>query len=163
QLISRPIMATIKKLGILPAMSETELTALTAGSVLVEGELFSGKPDFEKLLNQNYGKLSPEEQAFIDGPVEEACRMCDDWEVWKKRDLPPEIWAHFKKHKFFGMIVPKEYGGLGFSANAHSEVVQKLASRSVPLSITVMVPNSLGPAELLNHYGTEEQKKHYLP
>jgi acyl-CoA dehydrogenase len=162
-LISGPVMRMMKKLGILPVISETEMTALKAGGVWVEGELFSGKPDFEKLLNQNYGKLTAEEQAFLDGPVEEACRMCDDWEVYKKRDLSPEIWAHFKKHGFFGMIVPKEYGGLGFSAHAHSEVIMKLASRSVPLSITVMVPNSLGPAELLNHYGTEAQKKYWLP
>jgi acyl-CoA dehydrogenase len=162
-LISGPLLKIINKLGILPVISETEMTALKAGGVWVEGELFSGKPDFEKLLHQNYGKLTPEEQAFVDGPVEEACKMCDDWKTWKERDLSPEIWAHFKKHKFFGMIIPKEYGGLGFSAHAHSEVIMKLASRSVPLSITVMVPNSLGPAELLNHYGTDAQKSHYLP
>jgi acyl-CoA dehydrogenase len=162
-LISAPLMALIKKLGILPHISETEMTALRAGGVWVEGELFSGNPDFEKLLHQNYPVLTAEEKAFLDGPVEEVCKMADDWDIYQKRDLPPEIWAHFKKYKFFGMIIPKEYGGLGFSAYCHSEVIMKLASRSVPLSITVMVPNSLGPAELLNHYGTPEQKSRYLP
>lgn len=162
-LLSLPVMSLMKGLGILPHISETEMTALKAGGVWVEGELFSGKPDFEKILSQSYGKLTAEEQAFVDGPAEEVCRLCDDWKVWNERDLTPEIWAFLKKHKFFGMIIPKEFGGLEFSATAHSQVVMKLASRSVPLSITAMVPNSLGPAELLNHYGTEAQKKHYLP
>jgi acyl-CoA dehydrogenase len=162
-LISGPIMTLMKKAGILPAISETEMTALKAGGVWVEGELFSGKPNFEKLLTQNYPKLTAEEEAFLNGPAEEVCRMCDDYKTWNQKDLNPEIWDFLKKKGFLGMIIPKEYGGLGFSALAHSEVVMKLASRSVPLSITVMVPNSLGPAELLVHYGTEAQKKHYLP
>jgi acyl-CoA dehydrogenase len=162
-LISAPIMALIKKAGIFPVISETEMTALKAGGVWVEGELFSGKPNFSKLLAQNYPLLSAEEKAFVNGPVEEVCRMCDDYKTWNDKDLTPEIWDALKKRGFLGMIIPKEYGGLGFSALAHSEVVMKLATRSVPLSITVMVPNSLGPAELLIHYGTEAQKKHYLP
>jgi len=162
-LLSGPVMAIMKKMGILPVISETEMTALKAGQVWVEGELFSGKPNFKKLLTQNYPKLTAEEQAFLNGPVEEACRMCDDYKTWNEKDLTPEIWDFLKKKGFLGMIIPKEFGGLGFSALAHSEVVMKLASRSVPLSITVMVPNSLGPAELLVHYGTDEQKKHYLP
>jgi acyl-CoA dehydrogenase len=162
-LISSPIMALINKLGIFPVISETEMTALKAGGVWVEGELFSGKPNFKTLLTQNYPKLTAEERAFLDGPCDEVCKMCDDYKIWNDKDLTPEIWEFLKKKGFLGMIIPKEFGGLGFSAFAHSEVVMKLATRSVPLSITVMVPNSLGPAELLVHYGTAEQKKYYLP
>jgi acyl-CoA dehydrogenase len=149
---------------ILPPLSETEKTALEAGTVGFEGELFSGMPKWNELLSQPKPELTAEEQAFLDGPVEQVCAMVNDWEVTHVRaDLPPEVWEFLKKHKFFGMIIPKEFGGLGFSALAHHRVIQKLASVSATLSSTVGVPNSLGPAELLLHYGTREQKEHYLP
>jgi acyl-CoA dehydrogenase len=148
----------------LPQLSDTEKTALEAGTVGFEGELFSGMPKWNELLAQPKPLLTPAEQAFLDGPVEEVCKMTNDWDITHVRaDLPPEIWDYLKKHKFFGMIIPKEYGGLGFSATAHSRVIGKLASISSTLSSTVGVPNSLGPAELLLHYGTDEQKNHYLP
>ncbi len=147
----------------LPTISETEQTALDAGTVWWDAELFSGRPDWEKLEKFDVSGLTAEEQDFLDGPVEEICRKTDDWQVAQDRDLSPEVWQELKDQHFFGMIIPKEYGGLGFSAQAHSAVVLKLSSRSLPLSVIVMVPNSLGPAELLLHYGTEEQKNYYLP
>lgn len=162
-LVSAPIMKLIQVMKLLPVISTTEREALEAGTVWADGELFSGKPDFTKLLAEDYPDLSPEEQAFMDGPVNEVCRMTDDWKVFQDRDLPPEVWQFLKDKGFFGMIIPESFGGLGFSASANSAVVAKLASRSGPLAITVMVPNSLGPAELLLHYGTEKQKAHYLP
>lgn len=148
---------------LMPAISDTERTAIESGSVWAEAELFSGKPDFKKLMSEPYPSLTPEEQAFLDGPVEELCASVDDWEVWESRELPERAWEIIRRERFLGMIIPKEYGGLGFSAMAHSEVIMKLATRSIPVCITVMVPNSLGPAELLLHYGTEEQKKRLLP
>ena len=149
---------------ILPPLSPTEKIALEAGTVGFEGELFSGMPKWEMLLSQPKPVLTAEEQAFLDGPCEEVCRMTNDWEVTHVRaDLPPEVWEYLKRNKFFGMIIGKQYGGLGFSAYAHSRVIQKLASVSATLSSTVGVPNSLGPGELLAHYGTEEQKAYYLP
>lgn len=163
QLITKPLFAMLKAKGLLPKISDTEKTALRAGDVWVEGELFSGKPDFEKIFANPYPKLSDEEQSFIDHEVNAVCAMTSDWEVFESRDLPSEVWDYIKEKKFFGMIIPKEHGGLGFSAYGHSCVIEKLASHSQVLAITVMVPNSLGPAELLLHYGTEEQKKHYLP
>jgi acyl-CoA dehydrogenase len=148
----------------LPQLSDTERTALEAGTVGWEGELFSGMPQWKDLLAQPKPELSAEERAFLDGPVEEVCRMTNDWDITHNRnDLPPEIWDYLGKQRFFGMIIPKQYGGLGFSALAHHKVIQKLSSISSTLSSTVGVPNSLGPAELLLHYGTEEQKNHYLP
>lgn len=153
----------IKAKNLLPAISDTERTAIEAGNVWVDGELFSGKPDFGKMMKESYPGLSPEEQAFLDGPVEEICRMTNDWEVQLRRDLPPEVWQYMKEKGFLGIIIPKEYGGLGFSPSANSAIVAKLMSRCGPLAISVMVPNSLGPAELLLHYGTEEQKNYYLP
>jgi acyl-CoA dehydrogenase len=161
--LSKGIMQGMKSLGFLPQISETEKTAIEAGTVWVDGELFSGKPDFKRLLREAYPGLTPEEQAFLDGPVEEVCRMTDDWEVQQQKDLPDEVWEYLREHKFFGLIIPEEYGGLGFSASANSAVVAKLGARSQVLGITVMVPNSLGPAELLIHYGTQAQKDHYLP
>ncbi|MBL25821.1 MAG: acyl-CoA dehydrogenase [Rhodospirillaceae bacterium] len=160
-LISPALLKVVKR--ILPSMGETERIALEAGTVWWDRDLFSGRPDWKKLLAFQPKPLTDVEEAFMEGPVEELCRMADDWQIHQDRDLPPEIWNFIKKHKFFGMIVPEEYGGLGFSAIGHSAVITKLSSRSVPLGTTVMVPNSLGPAELLLHYGTEEQKKHYLP
>lgn len=162
-LVTSFVMKTMKALKLIPAISETERDALKAGDVWIEGELFSGKPNFDRMMKETYPQLTAEEKAFIDGPVDQLCAMVSDWDVWKNRDLPPQAWDFLKKHKFLGMIVPKEYGGLGFTALAHSEVIMKMSSRSVPLAITAMVPNSLGPAELLAHYGTDEQKKYYLP
>lgn len=149
--------------GFMPKISETEKVALDAGVTWIEKDLFSGKPDIGKLMQEPYPQLTNEEKAFMEGPVEKLCGMIDSWKTWTNRELQAEVWEFIKKEKFLGMIIPKEYGGLGFSALAHSEVVMKLSSRSIPATITVMVPNSLGPAELLIHYGTEEQKKYYLP
>ena len=163
RLLSRAVLAFVRARKLLPAISGTERQAIDAGTVWVEAELFSGKPDFRRLLEQPYPALSPDEQAFLDGPVETVCEMTDDWEVFQRRDLPEEVWEFLKRERFFGMIIPPEYGGLGFSPSANSAVVTKLATVGNPLAITVMVPNSLGPAELLIHYGTEEQKNHYLP
>lgn len=149
---------------ILPPLSDTERTALESGTVGFEGQLFSGKPDWSQLLDQPKPALSAEEQAFLDGPTEQLCRMVDDWDITHVRaDLPPELWDFIKRNKFFGLNIPKEYGGLGFTALMNHKVIQKLASISSVVSSTVGVPNSLGPAELLMHYGTEEQKRHYLP
>lgn len=160
--ITTPLLGFYTK--ILPPLSDTERTALEAGTVGFEGELFSGKPDWDQLLSLPKPQLSAEEQAFLDGPCEELCRMTNDWDITHVRaDLPPEMWEYVKKHKFFGLNIPKEYGGLGFSALMNHKVIQKLASISAVVSSTVGVPNSLGPAELLMHYGTEEQKREYLP
>ncbi|MCQ2989452.1 acyl-CoA dehydrogenase [Pseudomonas tremae] len=148
---------------VLPPMSETERDAIDAGTVWWDGELFSGRPDWDKLLAYPKVRLTEEEQAFIDGPTEELCAMVSDWEIGQAMDLPPKAWAHMKAHGFFALIIPKEFGGKGFSAYAHSQVAMKLATRSGDLASTVMVPNSLGPAELLLHYGTDEQRNHYLP
>jgi acyl-CoA dehydrogenase len=144
-------------------MSATERDAIDAGTVWWDGELFSGRPDWNTLLSYPKSTLTDEEQAFLDGPTEELCAMVSDWEIGQAMDLPPEAWAHIKAHGFFALIIPKEYGGKGFSAYAHSQVAMKLATRSGDLASTVMVPNSLGPAELLLHYGTDEQRNHYLP
>jgi acyl-CoA dehydrogenase len=149
---------------ILPQVSQTEQEALDAGTIWWEGELFSGAPNWYKLLAYPKPKLSTEEKAFLAGPVEELCRMLDEWTITRElNDLPPHVWQFIKTNGFFGMIIPKKYGGLGFSALAHSEVVMKISSRSGTAAVTVMVPNSLGPSELLLQYGTEEQKDHYLP
>jgi acyl-CoA dehydrogenase len=162
KLLSDPIFAWYKKL--LPAVSQTEQEALEAGTVWWDGELFSGKPNWKKLLAYPKPVLSAEEQAFLDGPTEQLCAMVDDWKITHELcDLPPEIWRFIGDKGFLGMIIPKHYGGLEFSARAHSEVVMKLSSRSSATAVTVMVPNSLGPAELLMHYGTDEQKNYYLP
>ncbi|MFJ4144777.1 acyl-CoA dehydrogenase [Pseudomonas sp. NPDC089734] len=156
-----PMFAWFQK--VLPPMSDTERDAIDAGTVWWDGELFSGRPDWNKLLAYPKASLTEEEQAFLDGPTEELCAMVSDWEIGQAMDLPPEAWAHIKEHGFFALIIPKEFGGKGFSAYAHSQVAMKLATRSGDLASTVMVPNSLGPAELLLHYGTDEQRNHYLP
>src|SRR5688500_10536648 len=162
KIISDRILAIYRR--ILPDMSQTEKEAIDAGTVWWDADLFSGKPDWNKLLATPAPRLSAEEQAFLDGPVEELCAMCNDWEITHERlDLPPHVWQFIKDKGFLGMIIPKQYGGLGFSALAHSAVVMKLATRSSTAAISVMVPNSLGPGELLLHYGTDEQKNHYLP
>ena len=147
----------------MPTMSQTEREALEAGNVWWDGELFSGKPNWRALLNTPEGKLSEEEQEFIDGPVEELCHMLDDWQITQyDNDLHPEVWQFIKDKGFFGMIIPKQYGGLEFSALAHSTVVMKIAGRSITAAVTIMVPNSLGPAELLLRYGTDEQKENNI-
>ncbi len=161
RVVTARVMPIVARL--LPRLGETERIALEAGTVGWDGDLFSGRPDWRKLLEFSPRKLSPAERAFLDGPVEELCAMLDDWEVQQAGDLPPEVWEFLKQKRFFGMIIPEEHGGLGFSAIAHSAVVTKIASRSITAAVTVMVPNSLGPAELLLHYGTDAQKHHYLP
>lgn len=161
-LITRPFLRTYRRL--LPPMSQTEREALEAGTVWWDGELFTGKPDWSRLMSAKPPALTAEEQAFLDGPCEELCRMIDDFDITHRRgDMPPEVWQFLKSKGFFAMIIRKQYGGLEFSAYAHSCVLAKLASRSATVASTVAVPNSLGPAELLQHYGTEEQKNHYLP
>jgi acyl-CoA dehydrogenase len=160
-LVSRPILKIFR--NILPQVSQTEQEALDAGTVWWDGELFSGNPHWNKLLALPKPTLSQEEQSFLDNEVEQLCALVDDWDVTHVRnDLSPQAWQFIKEKGFFGMIIPKEYGGLQFSAQAHSAVVTKLASRSGTAAVTVMVPNSLGPAELLLHYGTQEQKDKYL-
>jgi acyl-CoA dehydrogenase len=159
--VSRFLMLLLAKA--LPRMGETERIALEAGTVWWDAELFSGNPDWQKLLNFKMREISEKERAFLEGPVEELCRRLDDWKIIQLRDLPPEIWDFIKKNKFLGMIIPEKYGGLEFSALAHANVITKLSSRSITAAVTVMVPNSLGPAELLLRYGTEEQKNYYLP
>ncbi len=161
-LISNRFLKIYKRM--LPPMSRTEREALEAGTVWWDGELFTGGPDWSKLLSAKAPALTAEEQAFIDGPCEELCRMIDDWDITHRRaDLPPEVFDFIKKKGFWAMIIPRKYGGLEFSAYAHSSVVVKIASRSSTVASTVVVPNSLGPAELLMHYGTEEQKNYLLP
>jgi len=160
--LSAPLLAIYRK--ITPKLSPTEQIALEAGTVGFEGQLFSGKPQWSELLAQPRPELSIEERAFLDGPVEQLCAQINDWQITHElADLPEEMWKFIKDNKFFGMIIPKQYGGLQFSALAHSAVLQKIASMSATVSSTVAVPNSLGPAELLLHYGSEEQKNHYLP
>lgn len=160
--LTRPLFGWARKA--LPAMSDTERDALEAGDVWWDADLFSGNPDFTKLLETPPATLSDRERAFLDGPVTELCAMLDDWKInWQDGDLPDEAWAYIKDQGFFGMIIPTEYGGLGFSAYAHSQVVRKISSRSLVGAVTVMVPNSLGPGELLMHYGTDAQRQHWLP
>jgi len=160
--VTRPVFAAYRKM--LPQMSQTEREALEAGTVWWEGELFHGHPDWEKLLAYPRPKLSAEEQSFLANETEELCRLSDDWvSSHYDHDLSPQAWQYLKEKGFLGMIIPKKYGGLQFSAYAHSQVVTKLSTRCAATAVSVMVPNSLGPAELLLHYGTEEQKQHYLP
>jgi acyl-CoA dehydrogenase len=161
-LLTRPIYALAQR--VMPALSDTEREALEAGDVWWDGDLFSGVPDWDKFLKFAPAALSPEEKAFIAGSATELCAMLDDWRItWELKDLPPEVWDFLKSHKFFGMIIPKEFGGLGFSAFAHSEVVRMISTRSIAAAVTVMVPNSLGPGELLMRFGTKEQQAHWLP
>ena len=162
-ILTSSIVKTVNALKLMPTISDTERTAIEAGNIWVDGELFSGKPDWKRLMNESYPDLTPDEKAFLDGPVEEVCKMTKDWEVFQQKDLPADVWEYLKKNRFFGLITPKKYGGLEFSPSANSAIVVKLIARSGPLGTTVMVPSSLGPAELLMHYGTEEQKEYYLP
>jgi acyl-CoA dehydrogenase len=160
--VTRPFLRSYRRL--LPSMSATEREALDAGTVWWDGELFTGGPDWQKLMSAKVPALTAAEQAFLDGPCEDLCAMLDDWDITHVRaDLPPEVWSFIKAGGFFAMIIPRRYGGLEFSAYAHSCVLIKIASRSGTASSTIAVPNSLGPAELLLHYGTDAQKDHYLP
>ncbi|MFL1456676.1 acyl-CoA dehydrogenase [Marinobacter sp. GN3S48] len=160
--LSRPLLGWVRNR--LPKLSETESEALKSGSVDWDGELFSGQPEWSKLLDAKPAHLTSEEQAFLDGPVEKLCGMLDDWKITHENyDLPDKVWKFIRENGFFGLIVPKEQGGKGFSHTAHSEIVMKISTRSVSAAVTVMVPNSLGPGELLMEYGTDTQKEHYLP
>lgn len=160
QLISRPIMGIVKK--ILPTIGETERIALEAGDAWWEADLFQGNPDWNKLHDLKIKPLTKKEQAFLDNETEELCKLLDDEKIAQDRDLSPKAWEYIKKKKFLGMIIPEEHGGLGFGAAGHAAVVTKISSKSLAAAVTVMVPNSLGPGELLMHYGTDEQKKRYL-
>src|SRR5579871_4655655 len=160
--LSAPIYRLARR--VLPSLSATEREAIEAGDVWWDADLFSGNPDWAKLLATPPATLTAEEQAFLEGPVEELCGMLDDWKItWELRDLPPEVWDFLKIHRFFAMIIPKSYGGLGFSAYAHSEVIRKLSTRSITAAVTAMVPNSLGPGELLMQFGTKAQQDYWLP
>ncbi|QAX81970.1 acyl-CoA dehydrogenase [Candidatus Pseudomonas adelgestsugas] len=161
QYFTKPLFSWLQK--VLPPMSKTERDAIDTGTVWWDGELFSGRPDWDKLLAYPKAQLTEEEQEFIDGPTEELCAMVSNWEINQAMDLSPVAWEHIKTYGFFGLIIPKKYGGKGFSSYAHSQIAMKLATRSGDLASTVLVPNSLGPAALLLDYGTDEQCKHYLP
>ncbi len=162
QFISMPLLAIFKK--IMPQMSSTEQEAIDAGTTWFDADLFRGDPDWQKLHNYPRPRLSSQEKAFLDGPVEQVCAMVNDWHITHEiADLPPEIWQFLKENKFFAMIIKKQYGGLAFSAYAQSRVLQKLTGVSSVLASTVGVPNSLGPGELLQEYGTKEQQDYYLP
>lgn len=162
RLISQPILNFYRQ--VMPSMSRTEREALAAGTIGFEGDLFKGNPSWDKLLRFPKPELSAEEQAFLDGPVEVLCEMIDDWDIIHNRaDLPPEMWDFLKREGFFSLIIPKQYGGKHFSAYAHSQILTKVYGRSITVGSTIAVPNSLGPAELLLHYGTREQKDYYLP
>jgi len=161
-IVTKPVLAFFRKIK--PQLSPTEQAGLNAGDVWWDGELFSGRPDWQKLLDTPGAKLTEEEQEFIDGPVNQLCEMIDDWDITHQRnDLPPQAWEFIKEKGFFALIIPKQYGGLEFSPTANSHIITKLATRSLTAAVTVMVPNSLGPAELLLHYGTQQQRNYYLP
>lgn len=161
RLVSGPMLGWFRQ--VLPPVSETEQEAIDAGTVWWDAELFSGKPQWKKLLSAPAPLLTAEEQAFLDGPTEQLCQMLDQWDIQTQNDLPADVWQFIKDNGFLSMIIPKAYGGLEFSAHANSAVVMKIASRNQSAAVTVMVPNSLGPGELLMHFGTDEQKKRYLP
>lgn len=160
--VTKPILRWAQ--NALPHLSDTEREAIEAGDVWWDADLFTGNPDWNKLLAFAPAELSDEERQFLAGPVEQLCGLLDDWRItWEWHDLPPEVWDFLKANKFFAMIIPKQYGGLGFSAYAHSEVIRKLSSRSLSAAVTAMVPNSLGPGELLMQFGTKDQQDHWLP
>ncbi|MDZ7818520.1 MAG: acyl-CoA dehydrogenase [Aliarcobacter sp.] len=160
--ITSKIVNFINKNGLLPKISATEEAALQAGTNWVEANFFKAQVNFKEIQAEKVTVLTPEEQAFLDNEVNQLCEMTTDWEIFQERDFRPDVWQFIKDKKFFGMIIPKEYGGLGFSATAHSKVIEKLVSRSQVLAITIMVPNSLGPAELILKHGTQAQKDKYL-
>lgn len=160
--VTSKLVDLINKNGLMPKISPTEEAALKAGTNWVESNFFEAKVDFDEISSERVTYLTEEEQNFLENEVNELCEMTTDWEIFQDRDLRPDVWKYIKEKKFFGMIIPKEYGGLGFSATAHSYIIEKLVSRSQVLAITVMVPNSLGPAELILKHGTQEQKDKYL-
>ncbi|MDA3914009.1 acyl-CoA dehydrogenase [Oleiagrimonas sp.] len=160
-LFARAMMPVVQQ--VLPRMGDTERTALEAGTVWWDGEIFSGIPNWKRLAEFECQPLSPREQAFLDEQVDTLCRMLDDWQIEQERGMPEAVWDYLRRERFFGMIIPEQFGGLGFSEIGHSRVVTRIASRSIAAAVTVMVPNSLGPGELLLHYGTEAQKNEYLP
>ena len=162
KIITSKLVSFINKNGLLPKISQTEEAALQAGTNWVEADFFNAKVDFKQINAQKIITLTQEEQDFLDNEVEQLCEMTTDWEIFQARDLRPDVWQFIKDKKFFGMIIPKEFGGLGFSATMHSRVIEKLVSRSQVLAITIMVPNSLGPAELILKHGTTKQKERYL-
>lgn len=157
------LLSFLERRGLLPRLSETERQALAAGTVWLDGEIFSGRPNLRRILAEPYPELSAEEQAFLDGPVEEVCRLANPWEIARSRTIPEPIWSYLRERRFFGLSIPPAWGGLGFSPLAAGAVFGKLASRSLPLSAIVLIPNSVGPAELLLAHGTEEQRRRYLP
>src|SRR5690348_8830811 len=160
--LTRPLLRFYR--AAMPELSTTEREALEAGGVWWDAELFSGAPDWQTLLDFPLARISAEEQAFLDGPVERLCGMLDDHRICNvDKDLTPETWRFIRERGFFGMTIPKEYGGLEFSAAGHASVVMKIASRSISAALTVMIPNSVGPGKLLLRYGTQEQKDHWLP
>ena len=162
QYLTTPLLGWIRNK--LPRLSDTEQQALKAGSVDWDGDIFSGRPRWKTLLDYAHARLTDREQQFLDGPTEELCRRLNDWHITNELyDLPTDLWDFIRQQGFFGLVIPQEHGGLGFSQLAHSEIVMKIASRSISAAVTVMVPNSLGPGELLLHYGTDEQKNAYLP
>src|SRR5579862_4207872 len=161
-LLIRPLLHYLKK--VLPAISKTEEIILESGDMWWEKDLFRGNPNWQSLQQIPLSVLSAAEQAFLDNQVETLCSLLEDYKILTEyHDLPANVWEFLKKNKFFGMVIPQQYGGLGFSALAHSSVVLKLATRSISAAVTVLVPNSLGPGELLLHYGTDEQKNYFLP
>ncbi len=160
-LFARSLMPLLRKA--LPRIGDTERIALEAGTVWWDAEIFSGMPDWNRLTAFRNRPLDAREQAFLDNQVDTLCRMLDDWQVQQDRELPDAVWDYLKRERFFGMMIAEEFGGLGFSEIGHSRVVTRIASRSIAAAVTVMVPNSLGPGELLQHYGTDEQKKYHLP
>ncbi|MEM6446713.1 MAG: acyl-CoA dehydrogenase [Cyanobacteria bacterium P01_D01_bin.123] len=162
-LFTVPILKLIKTLDLLPSISETEREAIEAGTVWIEREFFSGKPDLKRLNTEPYPELTDAAREFLDSQVETVCRMATDWDIHQRKDLPPEVWDYLKQERFFGMMIPEAYGGRGFSNATYSAVMAKLASRSFTHTATVGVTNSLGPAKLLLHYGTPGQKDYYLP
>jgi len=162
-LVTAPLMKAADAVGFLPTISDTQKIALESGTTWIEGEFLTGKPDFKSIKKEPYARLSEEEQNFLENQVQTICKMQSDWEIAQEKDLSEAVWQYLKEERFFGMVIPEKYGGHGFSAYGMNAVVAKLGSHSVPLSVDVMVPNSLGPAELLLSYGTEEQKDYYLP
>ncbi len=147
-----------------PALSQTELEALNIGDAWWEADILSGNPDWLKLKNLHLSHLSPEEQQFLDNETEVLCNLLDDWQiVHEDKNLPAPVWDYIRDAGFWGLVIPKHYGGKGFSALLHSQVVMKIATKSLSAAVTVMVPNSLGPGELLLHYGTDAQRDYYLP
>lgn len=157
------IVKAIKAMKLLPKISDTEKAAIEAGNPWIEAEFFTGKPNLKRILEQSYPQVTPEIQNFLDNQVEKVCQMATDWDIYQQKDLPIEVWNYLKQEKFFGMMIPKEYDGLGFSNLGYSAVMMKLASRSFTYVATVSVTNSLGPAKLLLRYGTDAQKAKYLP